>query len=149
MEKLMFDNGIKEYEMPGGVLRFNPCDPNVYSRFMAAYEDIQKIEDDLVKNAKGITADGESRGRAILDIMTTSDKLVKEKLSEVFGKDNDFDQLMNGVNIMAVGRNGERIITNLMVALQPIIQVGINEMVNQKADQAAAQAAARREMRGV
>ena len=39
MEQLTIDTGLREYavnggsEHGGGVLRFNPSDPNVYSRF--------------------------------------------------------------------------------------------------------------------
>lgn len=137
MEKLMFDNGIKEYEMPGGVLRFNPSDPNVYSRFMAAYDTIQKIEEELISSAKNLPDDRMARGKAVLDFMRDADIKVKAQLSEVFDCGNDFDLLMGGVNIMAVGRNGERVVTNLLQALLPIIQQGIGDLVDQKAEEIA------------
>ena len=50
MEKLVFDSGVKEYKLgTGGVLRFNPSDPNVYARFMDAMDKIRAVEADLVK----------------------------------------------------------------------------------------------------
>ena len=36
MEKIIFDGGLREYEVGGGILSFNPSDPNVYTRFMDA-----------------------------------------------------------------------------------------------------------------
>ena len=37
MEKIQFDAGQRSYRINGGgILRFNPCDPNLYRRFMEA-----------------------------------------------------------------------------------------------------------------
>ena len=37
MQELNIDTGVREYRINGGgVLRFNPSDPNVYSRFLQA-----------------------------------------------------------------------------------------------------------------
>ena len=38
MKKLIIDSGVQEYQLVEGgkPLRFNPSDPNVYARFMAA-----------------------------------------------------------------------------------------------------------------
>lgn len=48
MEKISFDSGIKSYKINGsGVLRFNPCDPNVYARFLEAADRMQNIEQAL------------------------------------------------------------------------------------------------------
>ena len=53
MEKLQFDSGVKEYRINGGgVLRFNPGDPNVYARFLEAADKLQQLEQDLAQKAK-------------------------------------------------------------------------------------------------
>ena len=132
MDKLTFDSGIKEYEVNGrSVLRFNPSDPNVYGRFLDAVEKIKAIEDEMVKNGRKST-DGES----VVRVMVSADKNVKEVLQNVFGKQNDFDSIFDGVNIMAVASNGERVITNFMSAIEPIISEGAEKCAKQKVNEA-------------
>ena len=42
MEKIQFDSGVRSYRINGGgILRFNPGDPNLYSRFLEAGEKLQ------------------------------------------------------------------------------------------------------------
>ena len=138
MEVLNFDSGIREYKINNnGVLRFNPGDPNVYARFVEASEKIQGIEKELETKAK--TVDNED-GAAVLHILSTADKQMKEVLSWVFGKGNDFNEIMEGVNLMAVATNGERVITNLLNALLPIIQEGAETCAKQQIGDAVQQA---------
>lgn len=147
MEKIVFDSGIKEYEINNnGVLRFNPSDPNVYARFFDAAEQIQQIEKDLV--AKGESLDNtENSGEAAIRLMQEADTKVKGILSNVFGDGNDFNKLLGGVNLLAVATNGERVITNLMQALLPIIEQGAKRCSEQKVGDAVAKANARRAQR--
>ena len=50
MEKIQFDAGQRSYRINGaGTLRFNPCDPNVYSRFLEAVEKLQAVEEELTR----------------------------------------------------------------------------------------------------
>ena len=145
MEKLTFDSGIREFEINGsGVLRFNPGDPNVYARLLGAMDEIKAVEADLVEKAKCVQDDD---GAAVLRLMTQADKRMKEILSGVFGNENDFDQILGGVNVMAVCGNGERAITNLLNALTPIIQDGAEKCAKQQADAAVAEAQAARALR--
>ena len=50
MEQLTSETGLREYavnggpEHGGGVLRFNPSDPNVYSRFCTLQNQLQELE---------------------------------------------------------------------------------------------------------
>lgn len=140
MEKIVFDSGRKTYEMGGGELSFTPSDPNVYARFMEATEKLVKMEDKLIESAK--KTDGS--GVAVLKLLTEADKEAKKILAWVFGEHNDFDKILNGVNLLAVGENGERVITNILNALLPIIQEGVEKCAKQQADQARAQAQADR-----
>lgn len=136
MEKLTFDSGIKEYSINGnGVLRFNPSDPNVYGRFLDAIDKIKAVEDEMMRDgAKS------GNGEDIVRIMVSADKKVKEILRDVFGKQNDFDQIFEGVNIMAVASNGERVITNFVAAIEPVISSGAERCAQQKVDAAVAAA---------
>ncbi len=132
MEKIQFDSGIKEYEINNnGVLRFNPSDPNVYARFFDAAEQILEIEKELVTKGEGLNND-ENSGEAAIRLMQEADSKVKGILSDVFGEGNDFDKLLGGVNLLAVAVNGERVITNLMQALLPIIEQGAKRCAQQK-----------------
>lgn len=143
MEKLVFDSGIKEYKLgSGGVLRFNPSDPNVYARFMDAMDKIRAVETDLVEKAKGLeqVEQQEESGAAVLRIMRDADRDTKKILSEVFGAENDFEKILGGVNVLAVAGNGERVITNLLAALQPIMVQGAEACAKQRSDAAVAQA---------
>lgn len=117
MQKIIFDSGVKEFELGSGVLRFNPADPNVYARFMDAADKIVAIEQELVEKGKTMEPSGENAIR----LLEEADKRAKELLNEVFGNGNDFHSLLGGVNLLAVGANGERVITNLFNALTPIL----------------------------
>lgn len=143
MEKIIFDGGLREYEMGGGVLSFNPSDPNVYSRFMEATDKLRVIEDSLVSKAK--TADGS--GEAVLQLLKEADVESKKVLGWVFGEHNDFDKILNGANLLAVGTNGERILTNFLQALMPVIKAGAEECAKVQTEAAKAQARAERAQR--
>ena len=130
MEKLIFDTGVKSFAVnDGGVLRFNPSDPNVYARFVEAAGKIKAVEDDLVKKAQAVkvvdeAAGEEDVGEEALKLLKDADKEMKKILGWVFGDLNDFEKIFAGVNILAVGENGERVITNFLSALLPIIEAG-------------------------
>ena len=143
MEKIQFDSGMREFNLNGlGVLRFNPCDPNLYSRFMEAVESIGQLEQHLAEQAK--TVSPEDQGAAVLKLLKDADRQMKQTLSHVFGIGNDFETLLGGVNLLAVGNNGERVITNLFAALQPILLSGAEECAKEQTREAVRQAQARR-----
>ena len=134
MEKIQFDSGIKEYKLNGmGVLRFNPGDPNLYARFMEAADKIQALEKELAEQAK-------TDGSTVVQLLQTADRKMKQTLSWVFGEGNDFDKLLGGVNLLAVAANGERVVTNLFAALQPVLLAGAEAVTREKTAQAVAKA---------
>lgn len=143
MEKISFDSGIKEYRInSGGVLRFNPGDPNLYVRFLEAAEKIQAVEDGLTQQAKLL--EETDSGTQAVKLMAQVDKQMKEILGEVFGAGNDFDKILGGVNLLAIAGNGERVVTNLFAALQPILVAGAERCAKQTSDDAVQKAKARR-----
>lgn len=146
MQKLSIDTGIQEFQINnGGVLRFNPSDPNVYHRFMKTIHKVEDIEKNLVEQAK--TLPEQDSGPAVLNLLAKADRDTKAALTEAFGADNDFEQLLEGVNLMAVCENGERVVTNLLAALTPIIEKGVKRFYSDKANAAVAQAKANRAQR--
>ena len=119
MEKIQFDAGQRSYRINGnGILRFNPGDPNLYARFMEAVEKLQAVETELMQ--QGESAQGED----IVKLMGRADEKMKSILNWVFGGDNDFHKLLGGVNLLAVADNGERVVTNLFAALEPVLVDG-------------------------
>lgn len=142
MEALKLNTGIREFKInERGVLRFNPSDPSIYSRFMEAGEKIQALESKMIEDAKKLnTESDDNHGTLVLKMLTDTDREVKKILADVFGNGNDFDEILEGVNLMAVGTNGERIITNFLNAIAPIFQEGIESFVKQSTDNAVQQA---------
>lgn len=141
MQEIQIDTGRREYRInQGGVLRFNPTDPNVYSRFLKAVEAIEQIEQKMAHKS----SETQLSGKEALELLQQADKEVKDQLTEVFGQDNDFELLLNGVNLMAVCENGERVVTNLFAALGPIIEEGAERFLKEKAKEVTAQIQRRR-----
>ena len=147
MENLMLDLGIREYRLTeNGVLRFNPSDPNVYERFLNAEKDIHAVEDEAAAKGKAVEPDAENMGESAIRIMAEADRKIKDILNRVFGHGNDFHAILDGVNLLAVGSNGNRIISNLIDALTPIIEQGAKEFSDGKIAEAKLNRAQRRAM---
>lgn len=144
MEKLSFDSGIREFEINGAVLRFAPHDPNVYARLAEAGEKIRAVEAELVRKAAG----EEPNGAVVLRLLKEADRQIKDVLGWVFGAGNDFDAIF-GVNVMTPCSNGERAITNFLVAITPVMQQGAEECAQRLVSDAVADAETDRALRGV
>ena len=138
MENLQFDSGIKTYCINGsGTLRFHPGDPNLYQRFLEAVEKIQAVEQQLQEDLNGENVQ-------LLQCMSTADGHIKQVLNWVFGPGNDFHQILEGVNLLAVADNGQRVITNLFEALEPVLTEGARTCARQQAQAAVRKAEQRR-----
>lgn len=141
MNKILFDTGIEEYEIGGGILRFNASDVNLYGRFFRVEDKILEIEREL----ENVESSEDSKTSILA--LEKADQKMKGILSEVFGKDNDFNVIFQGVNCMAVGKNGERIITNFLTAITPIIKAGAERAAKAEARDAVAKATLNRARR--
>ena len=128
MEKIQFDVGQRSYRINGGgILRFNPCDPNVYSRFLEAAAKLQAVEEELIRQTE------EMRNEEIVKALSAADEKMKGILNWIFGGDNDFHKLLGGVNLLAVAENGERVVTNLFAALEPVMIEGAKRCAGEQA----------------
>ena len=58
---------------------------------------------------------------------------MKAILNWVFGGSNDFQKLLVGINLLAVAEKGERVVTNLFAALEPVLIEGAKLCANQRA----------------
>jgi hypothetical protein len=122
MKKIKLDSGLEEVAIGQGILRFNPKDPNLYVRFQEAVERLQQVEKDLVAQAP-------EDGSAAVQLLKKADEKMKEILDWVFGTGNDFNEILGGVNLLAVAKNGERVVTNLFAALEPVLLEGAKACV--------------------
>lgn len=120
MTDIQFDTGVRSYRMGGGVLKFNPSDPNLYCRFLEAVEELAKLEADFDKG--GVAALRELDGQ------------VKTVLQGVFGPENDLEAVFGGLNLLAVGENGHRILENFVSALEPILKAGALRCAREQAE---------------
>lgn len=137
MENLTFDGGVKEYLVNGkGVLRFNPSDPNVYTRFLSLSPEISEVEAEASQKARAIRKGSPSAGEDMLRILMETDTKIKDILNRIFGNGNDFDQILEGVNLMAIANNGNRVVDNLMEALLPILENGAKTYAEAKTAEA-------------
>ncbi len=142
MENIQFDRGIKAYQIQdGGILRFNPSDPNVYGRFLEAADKIADLEEELVSQASHT----QNEQDAAVRLMLQADEKIKQILNWVFGHGNDFDQILGGVNLMAIADNGEQVVTNLLAALEPILVEGAQRYTQERTAEAVKKANDRRE----
>lgn len=129
MKKIAFDTGIKEYEVNGtAFLRFNPSDPNVYFRFFSAAEKIRAVEKECIKKAKDARHGEENNISSVAQIFVEADSKIKTILSDVFRAGNDFGKIFDGVNVVAVNKNGKRVLDSFMEAVSPIMETGIKEL---------------------
>lgn len=143
MEQIKFESGMKKYRINGnGVLEFNPADPNVFARFLDAADKIRDIEAQLTRKASAFTP--ENAPEETLRLMAEADGKMKTLLGEIFGSHNDFHAILRGVNLLAVAENGERVVTNLFSALEPILVEGAKICTGQAKQQAVEKARARR-----
>ncbi len=140
MKKITFDTGVEEILIGGGVLRFNPQDPNLFVRFLDASEKLQQIEKELVEKAENSTDEGTGAMR----LLQNADERMKQLLDWVFGSGNDFDAILGGVNLLAIASNGQRVVTNLFAALEPVMIEGAERCAQSRTAQAVEKANARR-----
>ena len=122
MEKLSFDTGVKSFKLPGGgVLRFNPADPNVYSRFYQAEEKLAALEATM------------SQGETGIQQLATADKELKTLFNWLLGGDNDVDKALGGISLLAVCADGKTVAANLLGALEQVLEQGAKQLVDSKA----------------
>lgn len=139
MNQLTVDCGLEEYGLfEGAVLRFNPADPNLYARYLELGPRLEQLQKDLQREFKA------DEGMQMVQLLQQTDRELKEMLTYVFGPQNDFFRLMQGINLLATGRNGLTVAENLMMALEPVLQEGAERFVRERTREACQQARQRR-----
>lgn len=140
MNELTIDCGLEEYRINGGaVLRFNPADPNLYNRFLELETQLKQLQEELEHKA-AIAQDAET----VLTALRETDRQLKQYLTQVFGPENDFHVLLQGVNLLSTAGNGESVAVNLLTALEPILERGMERFAGEQVTQAVEKARQRR-----
>lgn len=127
MELLNIDVGLKSYQFVdgGACLTFNPSDPNVYARYIDALDKLKKLESEF-----GARANATDENSDAILLMREADAKMKSVLNCIFGAGNDFDAILMGANLMAITSSGATVISNVIDALTPILEVGAHAYVD-------------------
>lgn len=141
MEKISFDNGVRQYKLGNGVLRLNPSDPNLFLRFEQVSGELAQIEKEMEEQLQNAP-----EGSSVVALLSEADSRMKQLLNRLFGPENDFDQILGGVNLLAVASNGQRVVTNLFAALEPVLTEGARQCAQLAGDEALAKAQQRRKL---
>lgn len=151
MRELKFDTGIEVLQVNDGAeLRFNPSDPGLYSRFVAAQGKLNALEEQFEAEAREIGSgelDEEAKTRRMLVMLDEYDRQAKDVLTDIFGQQNDFDAILSGLSCFAVTASGDSVLANFLLAIAPIIDEGAQRMANADISKAVAEANANRAAR--
>lgn len=140
MNQLNVDLGIEEFDLGGAVLRFNPADPNLYARFLDLEPRLEALQRELAQGT-----DQATDAAGLMKLLEETDRQFKDLLTQVFGGQNDFSRLLQGVNLLAVTGNGLSVAENLLAALEPVLNQGAERFVQHKIQAARENARLRRE----
>lgn len=140
MNQLHVDLGVEEYALGSGALRFNPADPNLYARFLELEQQMQSLQKDLTRSSEEA-----KDAYDVLKLLEETDRQMKDLLTRVFGPENDFSRLLQGVNLLAVAANGSTVVENLLGALEPVLTRGAERFVQAQTQAAVEKARQRRE----
>ena len=104
MKKLKFDTGLQHWQVGGGVLTFNPGDPNLYSRFLGAVEAMQKLTAEQTLTPQ------------------QADASLREQIRTIF-PDADVDAMLPQ-NLLALCGNGKPLVLNFLEAVEELLVEG-------------------------
>ena len=128
MENLNLALGVEEYQIAGGgVLRFNPTDPNIYANFVACEKQLEAIHKSFRKKAESA-----KDGAAVLQLLQEADGELKMVLNGIF-PGNDFHRALGGVNLLALGGDGRTVAEKLLEALGNILSAGAKKLTDTEA----------------
>ena len=104
MKKLKFDTGLQHWQVGGGVLTFNPGDPNLYSRFLGAVEAMQKLTAEQTLTPQ------------------QADASLREQIRTIF-PDADVDAMLPQ-NLLAICGNGKPLVLNFLEVVEELLVEG-------------------------
>lgn len=150
MQTLTIDTGMQEYLINNrAVLRLQPSQTPTYITGSSLQPPkLDALDAELTEQLKALPAKpDDARAERGLALLTDYDHRIKALLTEIFGGENDFDKVLEGVNLAGTGANGKRVVQNLLDALTPILQDGAAQHLQTTAANARAEADAARAAR--
>ena len=135
-EKLIFETGLKEYEVNGGraVFSFAPTDSSLMSRYQKLYEKAMELTEELKAAHEKVTAEHKAiddpASIAFTEKMLEADKEIKEELRACFGAQNDFDAIFDYINAITITVTGDMVVTNFLAGIEPIIKAEFKKSVD-------------------
>lgn len=132
MESLSFDEGLKSYAINGDsnrVLRFNPGDINILSRYREVVVNIKKISEALPEasiNSSGSPADNAA---AVSEQLEAFDAELKKQLNYLFNADV-YDVLFAGQSPLCRVGKGKLLVEEIMDKIGRLIGRECGETMN-------------------
>ena len=144
MQELTIDTGVWEYRVNGrGVLRFNPADPALYSRFLECNEKLEAMQKTVAEQQKA-----GPQGPAALSELARADGELRRLLGGMFGDLDQLEAALGGAGLFALAENGHTVLGNLLEAVWPEIEQHAMRRMQLRARQAVAEADERRAAAG-
>ena len=111
MKSLNFDLGVEEYLLAGKVaVSFNPTDMNFLERLASAFEELDRIQEEVRASREKITDD-----REVFPVARELDEKMRAILNALFGKEI-CEPLFGGMNLFA-SSGGLPVWANLILAV--------------------------------
>lgn len=124
MEKIVFDDGCKEFAINGDekrILRFNPSDIGLIERFHDSYEEMKKELDKIEKDG-GLTAAGDSVEQfgAFAESIKQINSVMRKQVDDIFYP-GAAEIVFGRMNPLAISK-GKTIYENFFEALEKVIK---------------------------
>ncbi|MCL2085045.1 MAG: hypothetical protein FWH06_07300 [Oscillospiraceae bacterium] len=148
MKKLNIPTGMVELEINGShVLRVNPGDPEVYAGCMELCRELPELSKSLRARTDGLSLENPDKNtvESALAEARALDGVLKKRLAGIFGC--GFNGAFDGVSLLAIAENGRTVFENLLAAVTPMLESGLNarrEKLRDQAAEAVSKASARR-----
>ena len=126
---LNFDSGIINLVVNGDaskVFSFNPTDSRIYEGFFKLIDETTMKLEAMTKEAETLEAkrndmSDEKYAKAELLLRSECDKILRDGFDEIFGA-GAAETLFGSQNITALGKNGDYIFANAMMAIVPYFE---------------------------
>lgn len=119
MEKLNYSTGVKEFEVAGGTIRFNPADNAFVHRLFDCFEKLSQRQDEGEKENEELAADGEKLFEAIED----KEVEMRNCIEEVFGK-GSAKKIFPDTGLYALA-DGLPVWTNFLLAVIDLVDASV------------------------
>ena len=122
--QLKYSTGVKEFEVAGGTIRFNPSDPAFVHRLMECFDDLQKRQDDGETKNQQL----ESDGVALFHAIEERDAQMRNGIDYVFGPGSS-QVIFPGISLYALA-DGLPVWCNFLLAVLDLVNDSVADAQN-------------------